>query len=641
MLYLFSTPNEYKMKFNNADLKVKLNNAVSQMKPRNADLKISMKMKTLGFQNTSESIPPASAPAEDLENRMQIKSVLNNLPYSCIVEVIPPENIDRIYYAALDSNGRRLFYKWISPTEIFPSFSIHDLNTTESEIQFVCWSTKNNVVGPKAYFGPINVNPPLQLGTYDLDLAFKKPTDLQLFQQVKPLIEKHYGKVALPGRVKIEENGHDVYLPQFNIIKLSENRNNFIHELIHVNRKQLIFANKGYKFDEETEIIEEFFAEGLSNMIKDELNTMPNDYLIEGAVYGSTLGYNYDFRIKDKALITQNLQSSWGGILTLENSRYFLASETFHKIALEYFLKTGKYFAKEFNQLYFNHVKHTLENPSRTLFFNLCEALLPTVESTPIKDWLASRLLFNAQNIKGVKIFMHLNDYYTAREWLGITHINLYETFANGSDWENGNERYNMNGQTVKVELIHLATQQIEHVKEYQIPNFENGFGSIKLYFHHLTVSEDTEFFQRQDQTSNIESFAVKVGSGLYQIRLTAFNITKSYYRIMGETMFENKDKIMIANPFQTGDDVNFQLTHINREGKQTFVDTHEFSELVGVAEVPFINNQNCEPGILHIMVNGGGLQQNFQRNIGYGGHYGGHQFMIGAGRKAFLAPKV
>jgi len=109
----------------------------------------------------------------------------------------------------------------------------------------------------------------------------------------------------------------------------------------------------------------------------------------------------------------------------------------------------------------------------------------------------------------------------------------------------------------------------------------------------------------------------------------------------MGETMFENKDKIMIANPFQTGDDVNFQLLHINKEGKETFVNTHEFSELVGVAAVPFINDQNCEPGILHIMVNGGGLQQNFQRNIGYGGHHGGHQFMIGSGRNAFLAPTV
>jgi len=432
------------MKFSNAELKVKLNNAVSQMKPSNADLKISMKMKALEFQTTSASIPLASAPAEDLENRIQIKSVLNNLPYSCIVEIIPPENIDRIYYAALNSKGNRLFYKWIYPTEVLPSFSIYDLDTEETEIQFVCWSTKNNVVGNKSYFGPIKVNPPLQLGTYDLEVAFENPADLQLYQQVKPLIEKHYGKVALPGVVKIEEAEYDVYLPSLNVIKLSKNRNNLIHELIHAARKQLLFANKAYQFDEETEIIEEFFAEGVSNMIKDELNTMPNDYLQKGAVYGSTMGYNYDFRIKDKALISQNLQSSWGGILTLENSRYFLASETFHKIALEYFMKTGQYFAKDFNQLYFKHVKHTLENPSRTLFFNLCEALLPTVESTPTKDWLAAKLLFNAQNIKGVKIFMHLNDYITAREWLGITHISLYETFANGSDWVNGNERYNI-----------------------------------------------------------------------------------------------------------------------------------------------------------------------------------------------------
>ena len=623
-LYLFSTPNEFKMQ-----------------QPSNADLKISMKTKTLGTRNASASIPPSSAFSNDLENLIQIKSVLNNLPYSCIIEIIPPTDIDWVYYAALDSKGTKLFYKSEYPTEILPSFSIYDLNTDEATIQFVCWPVKNEVIGSPSYFGPISLNPNLTLGTYDLEVEFKKPADIQLFQQVKPLIEKHYGKVALPGIVKIEEANHDVYLPSLNIIKLSKHRNNLIHELIHAARKQLLFANKAYKFDEETEIIEEFFAEGLSNMIKDDLNLMPNNYLKEGAVYGSTLGYNYDFRIKDKALVSQNLQSSWGGILTLENSRYFLASETFHKIAIEYFLKTGQYFAKDFNQLYFNHVKHTLENPSRTLFFNLCEALLPMVECTPTKDWLASKLLFNAKIIKGVKIFMHINDYYTAREWLGITHISLYETFANGSEWVNGNERYSMNGKTVKVELIHVATGQIEHVKEYQIPHYENGFGSIKLYFHHLAVSQDTEYFQRQDKASNIESFGIKIGTGLYQIRLSAENITKSYYRIMGQAMFDNKDKIMIANPFKTGKDVNFQLLHINKKGVETFVDTHEFSELLGVAEVPFINNKNCEPGILHIMVNGGGLQQNFQRNIGYGGDYGGHQFLIGSERKAFLAPKV
>lgn len=608
------------------------------MKPRNAELKISMK--TLGSRDTSESIQPNGTSPKDLENVIQIKSVLNNLPYSCIIEITAPKNIDKIYYAAINSKGAKLFYKSEYPTKILPSFSIHDLNTTEKEIQFVCWPVKNNKVGSPSYFGPITLSPPLQLGTYELDVAFEKPEDQQLFQQVKPILEKHYGKVALPGKVKVVDDNHDVYLPASNTIKLSANRNNLIHELVHVTRKQLLFANKKYKFNEETEIIEEFFAEGLSNMIKDDLNLMPNNHLKAGAVYGSTLGYNYDFRIKDEALISQNLQSSWGGILTLENSRYFLASESFHKIAIEYFLKTGQYFAKDFNQLYFDKVQNTLEAPSKELFFTICEHLLPIIEGQATSNWLASKLLFNAKIVEGTKIFMYINDYYTSREWLGISYINAYETFANGSDWINGDERYNMNGKTVKVELVHLASGQIEYSEEHKIPDYKNGFGSIKLYLHHLENSQDVAFFQKQDKTNKIPSIAVKVGSGLYQINLTMGNHSKSYYRILGSCMFENKDKIMVANPFQTGENINFQLLHCNKEQKETFVATQPFSELIGVTEIPFIKNKNCEPGILHIMVNGGGLQQNFQRNIGYGGDYGGHQFLIGSGQEEFLSPK-
>lgn len=571
------------------------------------------------------------------KKNLRIKRVVNNLPYSCHIELYPIEGIDWIYYAALDSTDKRLFYKSEYPNTILPGFSIYDLDTDEKEIQIVVWPVIGTEVGNPTYFGPIPIPEAFYLGKYDLEVAFKKQADIALYQQLMPLIEKHSGKAALPGVVHVQEAANDVYLPSLNTIKLSPDRRNLVHELIHASRKQLLFANKKFKFDEETEMIEEFFAEGLSNMIKDELNLSKNTYLKKGAVYGSTVGYNYDYRISDPSLTTQNLQSSWGGILTLENSRYYLASEAFHKIAIEYFITTGKYFAKEFNLHYYDIVQRTLADPDKEMFYAICEQLLPTVEAKPTRQWLIDQKLFNSTIEPGEKIFMDIDDYYTHNEWLGITTINLYNTFENGSDWIDGKKQYNMNGKTVKVELINLNTGLIEYSEEHAIPKYKNGFGAIKLYFYHDKNSTGVPHFQKQDVERNIISSAIKVNPALYGIYLTSENTSRSYYRMMGECMIKGKSKILIANPFQNFENAEVKLVHQNRQGKRTVVQPQPMNQQMCAIEVPFIKNNNCEPGILEIQVNAGGVSQNFQRNIGYGGTHGGHQFLIGAKSNNFL----
>jgi len=608
------------------------------MEPSNTEteLKISMKMLDAEEAATSSNIPRASAIPQPKKN-LRIKRVVNNLPYACHVEVFPMEGIDWIYYAALDSNDKRLFYQSAYPVATLPGFSIHRLDTEEKEIRIVVWPVIGTEVGNPTYYGPIPIHDAFYIGAYDLEVEFKKQSDIDLFKQVMPLIEKHNGKAALPGIVHIEEATHDVYLPSLNTIKLSPDRRNLVHELIHASRKQLLFANKKFKFDEGTEMIEEFFAEGLSNMIKDELNLEKNDYLQPGAVYGSIIGYNYDYRITDPSLITQNLQSSWGGILTLENSRYFLASEAFHKIAIEYFIKTGKYFAKEFNRIYYDIVQRELVDPDVEMFYSICEQLFPTVEAKPTRQWLIDQKLFSGEIEPGEKIFMDINDYHTHNEWIGITAINLYNTFENGSDWIDGNQRYNMNGKKVKVELMNIATGRIEYSHEHEIPQYQSGFGAIKLYFHHDANSAGVAHFQKQDVERNITSFAIKVNSGLYGIHLTSENASRSYYRMMGACMMTNRSKIMIANPFQCCENVSVRLVHHNREGKKTEVRPQPMNKQMCSIEVPFIKNNNCEPGILQIQVNAGGILQNFQRNIGYGGTHGGHQFLIGAEPNNFL----
>lgn len=605
------------------------------METNASELKISMKM--LNSEETANSRTPAAPPPDESGKVIRIRQVLNYLPYSCIVDIIPPEDIDWVYYAVLDSKGNKLFYKSEYPNKPLASFSIHEIKTDEKEIQFVCWPVKDNIVGSPTYYGPIPLNSPFYLGAYDLVVHFEKESDKVLFEKVKPLIEKHYGKAALPGNVKVQEATHDVFLPSSNTINLSADRRNIIHELIHANRKQILFANKQFKFDEETELIEEFFAEGVNNMIKDELNLEPNDYLQKGAVYGSTHGYNYDFRIADPSLITQNLQSSFGGILTLENARYYLASEAYHKIAVEYLIKTGKYFGKEFNRIYYDLVQRTLEDPSREMFYSICEQLMDTIEGKATRRWLEDQKIFNSEYQEGEKLFMDVNDYYTSDEWLGITNINLYTTFANGSDWAYKNKRYSMNGESVKVELTHLPSGLSAYSSSHNIPIYENGFGAIKLYFYGKKDSTAVPYFQEQDVRSRIDSFKIFVEPGLYAITLTSKKAKRTYFRLMGDCMFEGKDKLMISNPFMKGVPTNIQLTHYNRDKKKTVLPVQRLENHMTIFDAPFIKDTNCEPGILQIQVNAGGFCQNFQRNIGYGSAHGGHQFLIGADIDTFL----
>jgi len=608
------------------------------MKPGNTDLDKLLERLLPSIEKNTPNPKPLNKKATKAKSEVKdskqitIKKVLNNLPYPCIVEIEPPAGIDWVYYAVVDSKDKRLFFQSEYPTKTtLSAFSIHKLPTKETNLRFVCWPVIKDKMGTPTYH-PLPVNNIKQLGIYDLEVNFEKEADLTLYQQVKPLIEKHYGKAALPGVIEVEEATSDIYLPASNLIRLSADRRNIIHELIHTCRKQVLFANKKYIFNEETEMIEEFFAEGVSNMVKDELNESPNDYLQEGAVYGSTLGYNYDFRIADACIKTQDLQSTCGGILTLENARYYLASEAFHKIAIEYFIRTGKYFGKEFNDVYYAFIQENRRDPDKELFFAICENLTPTVERLPTRQWLEQQGLFDCEFKSGEKIFMDIDDYWTHDEWIGITNINLYTTFANGSDWVCDKHKYNQNGQQVRVELFQVASGEKVYSGFHNIPHYENGFGAIKLYFNYIDDSPTTLHFWKQDQQTNIQSAAIKVPSGLYKIVLTSMKTTQIYYRLLGECLFENRDKIIVANISPTPTNATVQIAHYSKAGERTWIEAQSFNNQIAAITVPFIKDKNCEPGVLQIVYDDGVQQQTFQRNIGYGGTYGGHQFLIATG---------
>ncbi len=558
---------------------------------------------------------------------VEVVKVTNNLPYSCIVEIKRPANIDAVHYAVLDSKKEKLLYM-VAPAEedVLPSFSIHDLPTNDKEVTLVVWPVVNGVEGTPTYYEAIRLDTTPKLGTYDLEVDLKG-ADLLQFQKIKPLLEKYYGKAALPGMVKVQASASDFYLPSTNVIHLSPTKDNFIHELIHASRKQLLFATKHYQFDEQTELIEEFFAEGVANLIKDDLST-------DGLVYGSTLGYNYDFRIEDNALITQNVQSSIGGINVLELARYYLGSEAFHKIALEYEMKTGRFFAKDFNQQYYTILEQTRVDPDREMFLSICESLMPTIEGTPSRQWMADQKLFYCMNIPGDKIFMDIHDYHTSSEWVGIARIYLYETFANGNEWVYGKKRYKKNGEPVHIKVTRMHDGKEMYNGTPVITGPDNGFGEIKLYFYHKKDSRVMKHFETYDNANNFVYDSVKVKSGLYEIQLTNGTTVKRYYRILGNIMEKAKDKLLFATPL-SGRHTTLIVRHTNKAGKVTTLAPQPFNNRLCTVEAPFIVDKNCEPGILEIQVADGFTKHYIQRNIGYGGTYGGHQFWLGELRSA------
>jgi len=577
---------------------------------------------TKGRPNRSSMIARLAAPKNFEQDKLiQVVAVTNNLPYSCIIEVKRSETIDGMHYAVLDSKNEKLFYKVAPAGNVLPSLSIHDFkNTTDKEVTLAFWPVVDGIEGEPVYYGPIILDTGRKLGTYDLEVDLKG-ADLKDFQLIKPLIEKYYGKAALPGLVRLQPDRHDVYLPSTNTVHLSPDKRNFIHELLHASRKQLLFASKQYQFDEGTEILEEFFAEGVANLIKDELST--NDL-----VYGSTQGYNYDFRIQDNALITQNLQSTWGGILVLEHARYFLASEAYHKIALEYQIKTGRFFGKDFNAKYYGLMQEGLVDPDREMFFSICEQLMPTIEGIDCRKWMANQKLFYCIYVPGDKLFMNIRDYYTTTDWAGIGRIYFYETFANGSDWIDGDTRYNKNGEEVSVQIIRLSDGKVFYNQTHEIAGNKRGFGEIKLYFTAKEESDLMNHFKSQQETG--KSNVAEVESGVYEIILSTATTEKRYFRILGNVLVKDRDKLIFATPL-SGVNTTVQVTHTDLKGIETVLEPQPFDKnRLCIVPAPFIKDKNCAPGMLRVTVDDGVFQKTIHRNIGYGGGYGGHQFWLG-----------
>jgi len=587
-------------------------------------------------QAPSASADSGEIKALDDSKRICICDITNNLPYSCIIELDIPENVNTIYYAAQTKDHKHFFKAAIVKPgkHKLSSFSVHDFDEPVKNFTFKVWGLHDGTVetNPSTmYLGYPSAN--TEIGNYDLQLKGLDRDDTHLIStEILPILYKHYGKSALPSITTVEYADRDVYIPSKDQIILSPSKHNLIHELLHCSRKQLLFSSKDYRFNDTNEIIEESFAEGIANSIKDEMFQDKPEI-----VYGSTMGYNYDFRIQDESLASTCLQSTRGGILNLELARYYLGSEAYAKLAMSYWKKTKKYLGRDFNKEYYNRVKNAGINPTREMFIDIMSDLVTNVEDEPINQWLDRNPIFRAKFFPGNKIFMSIQDYYIHKSYLAIMSINVYETFPNGSDWAYGDERYSKNGDKIHMEIEDLEGNILSS-KSYVVPEYPNGFGTVKIYCYGSQTDESMKQINRsldhlveQDVTFSQISHIVPIDyDGLCKINIYYKELVKTYYRIIGNIMDRGKDAIIVATPnIADGNHLgcSWESVNYNRDEGKSFIFPNKIIKNGCCILTNHLsdNFRNSSPGILTIV----GESERYTRNIGYGGRYGGHQILL------------
>ena len=399
----------------------------------------------------------------------------NNLPYSLTVEYCPNNKfIDRIYYKFTDAAGNRIFYRTvlIQNTDEFtriPNIQVNVPGTLRIEE-----AIGNKILSNTEYAIEI---PELILGSTPLSIT--APSNFRInLSDILADIDKYYGPSAYDTRTKLQFSATDWYSPSSDTIYYAAGGRNLVHELIHASRKSLLVSSRKGLWYEKLEMLEEFFAEGLSDQIK--------------GLYSTHL-YNFDYYGTDPALGSENLQSSWGGIGFLEQCRYFLLSAAFWKLNFQYNKLTGRYLGKEFNSLYYARISSG-EQPSREMFVSILACLIPTIEGVNTRSWIDDKPIFNTEITTGPKTWIYVQDYAARNETLGICTIYSYETFPNGSDWidEQNGLKYNKNDTDVHIKIEKVEVNHLSTIVDFttKVPRFTGGFGAIKLYLHDSPVSE-------------------------------------------------------------------------------------------------------------------------------------------------------
>lgn len=348
-----------------------------------------------------------------------------------------------------------------------------------------------------------------------------------------PIIQEKYGPPSRDFSVSIVRNlyfnNSAVYFPNYNEIHMNDiwNPQLLTHELIHAFRDNIMLStNQNWEYDGVLDGFEEAFAEQISfDCMNEYVRRYPSDpYVDTTKLYYSLHGWDYDF-VNDSNLSSTYFNTDHGG-MALSRVRYNAASSALSKIEVE-----NQDFAKYFNQAWYQvlNANHAI-TVSRHFIIKLIDQQVSRIENMPAAQWIDEQRIFDATIQTGYKIWLenfHTPDVSRFYIWQSI---NYYETFPNGSDWDDGSGTfYHMNGSIGSAKLYDFANNLVWSggllIEPVDNPPVWYGIG------------RDIKSLSSGDNDTGEDWISGLHNLDLYKFELSFPEVNKTVYRIVGDEL--------------------------------------------------------------------------------------------------------
>ena len=349
--------------------------------------------------------------------------------------------------------------------------------------------------------------------------------------RVIPLIKEVYGSPARDFTVSIVKNAryaeNAVYFPQYNEVHLSDPSEYQLltRELIHAFRDNVqLTTDANWKYEVSLSAFEEGFAQAASYTVLNKyIEIYPDDTLVNSEqVWMSDRVWDYDFHNVPE-LTTQDLYSDMGYTGLFWN-RYEMASAAMKKIEIE----DEDFFLKFNEQWYYNVNGDSSLRSSREETISDIRSAVAEIEGKSTSDWISDQRIFGCVVSRGEKIFSDTVHDVAAADYEIEQNIYFYETFDNGSDYEDeaNSDLYEKNGSTGKARLYDLDDALIAEV-DLKIEPQDNPPAYEGIGYAEMGLSTA--------QVSDPEWIGGLTALGLYRLEVEFGSVTKSAYRILGQ----------------------------------------------------------------------------------------------------------
>ncbi|MDA0778900.1 MAG: T9SS type A sorting domain-containing protein [Bacteroidetes bacterium] len=273
---------------------------------------------------------------------------------------------------------------------------------------------------------------------------------MEFYTLVNPIIKQIYGPPSRNHVVTIVNDAYSTGSNTFyngpNQISSSLNLNAdgdldqprlMIHELVHAYRDNVVLSSDSlWQYDPELSGFEEGMAESVALIVMDHfIEQYPNFFngdefnIHWNQPRGMDFEWDYDYQ-NHPQISTENFMSS-GEATGNHWVRYGIGAASMKKMYHE-----DNDIFKKFNVAYYSELNndHSLLT-SRPLILSIFNQIIPTVERTPVIDWINDQRIFDCQTVLGKKVFMLS---FSSSNWNSFQHDNrifLLDTRENGLEW--------------------------------------------------------------------------------------------------------------------------------------------------------------------------------------------------------------